>query len=289
MLKLNGVKIDVTMFPDNTSQVWQVPEAAFEGRAFNIVWDFDHEGEIMHLVQLVELIRHGRVPKPVNLHMPYLPYGRQDKEISNDATFALKSLCRILGDLYLTKITTLDAHSKKANNYLHNFENIHPSLQLAKAIELGLDEDDDPDNNALAFPDDGACVRYAPHFKHLKEESIITGDKVRNQTTGYIEKYDFEGNPEGKNVLIIDDICDGGMTFIILAKSLLEAGSKSVNLYVTHGIFSKGLKPLKEAGIGRIFTSKGEAFNHKTGAGDVVVYGNPRPPKGMLDSETSNM
>jgi len=90
-------------------------------------------------------------------------------------------------------------------------------------------------------------------------------------------------------VLIVDDICDGGMTFKLLARDLLAAGAKEVHPYVTHGIFSKGLDTLKESGIGRFFTYKGECFTHKTGAGKVIVTGKPRPPKGMLDSETSNM
>jgi len=59
--------------------------------------------------------------------------------------------------------------------------------------------------------------------------------------------------------MIVDDICDGGATFILLAKELYAAGAKEVNLFVTHGIFSKGLIPLYEAGIKRIFTQDGEA------------------------------
>ena len=33
------------------------------------------------------------------------------------------------------------------------------------------------------------------------------------------------------------DICDGGRTFIELAKVLKDNGAKRVTLYVTHGIF----------------------------------------------------
>lgn len=70
-----------------------------------------------------------------------------------------------------------------------------------------------------------------------------------------------------KNILIVDDICDGGATFMLLTKDLYKRGAKSINLFVTHGIFSKGLKPLKEAGINRIFTAKGEAVD----MGDNIV------------------
>ena len=63
---------------------------------------------------------------------------------------------------------------------------------------------------------------------------------------------------QNKTILIIDDICDGGMTFKLTAERLKELGAKEVHLYVTHGIFSKGLETLRESGIDRIFTRKGE-------------------------------
>ena len=47
-----------------------------------------------------------------------------------------------------------------------------------------------------------------------------------------------------KKVLIVDDICDGGRTFIELAKVLRAKGAETVDLYTTHGIYSKGTKVL---------------------------------------------
>ena len=48
------------------------------------------------------------------------------------------------------------------------------------------------------------------------------------------------------NFLVIDDICDGGRTFINLAEKLLIMGANDLYLYVTHGIFSKGLPSIHE-------------------------------------------
>lgn len=64
-----------------------------------------------------------------------------------------------------------------------------------------------------------------------------------------------------KTVMILDDICDGGRTFIEAVKHLREAGAKRVELYVTHGIFSKGVENLLDNGIDHIYTtnSLGEA------------------------------
>ena len=43
----------------------------------------------------------------------------------------------------------------------------------------------------------------------------------------------------------MDDICDGGGTFIPLAQKLKDLGAKEVNLYVTHMIGAKGLDIFK--------------------------------------------
>lgn len=252
MIKLNGEVINVTKFPDGTSQVWKLPEYLFDASKFNITLDFESEAEVFQLIQLVKLLRHGRVPRPVNLHMPFLPYGRQDKEISNESTFALKVFADLINSLHLTKVTTLDAHSKVAEELFNNFENIYPDNQINQAVLALVCFEAEVDNLRLAFPDRGACDRYRG------SEGSIIGHKVRNQLTGFIEKYDIEGEPSGKDILIIDDICDGGMTFKLLARDLLTNGANSVNLYVTHGIFSKGIETLKESGISRIFTKEGE-------------------------------
>ena len=48
------------------------------------------------------------------------------------------------------------------------------------------------------------------------------------------------------NVLIVDDISDGGASFKFLAQKLKAEGFQKVGLFVTHGIFSKGLKVLEK-------------------------------------------
>lgn len=245
MIKLNGKPINVTMFPDNTSQVWK----NYELYVYNeIVWEYSHEGELFHLIQLKDLID-SRYSEPTDcrLYIPYLPYARQDKKIDPDKTFALHSFAKILNNLNFKKVISFDPHSEEAGNLIHNFEIIKPIKEIY--LPLGQTSSD-----IVCYPDIGALRKYR-NFINFK---YIYGEKERDQKTGYIKKYELQGSPDGKKVLIVDDICDGGMTFILLTKQLLEAGATEVNLYVSHGIFSKGLKPLKEAGINRIFTKDGE-------------------------------
>jgi ribose-phosphate pyrophosphokinase len=53
----------------------------------------------------------------------------------------------------------------------------------------------------------------------------------------------------------VDDLCDGGATFIGAAKCLRDAGAKFVGLVVPHGIFSRGVSHVLDNGIDHIHTS----------------------------------
>jgi ribose-phosphate pyrophosphokinase len=59
---------------------------------------------------------------------------------------------------------------------------------------------------------------------------------------------------KGKTVWIQDDICDGGRTFIELAKLLRERGAAKVILSVSHAIISHGEEELKKW-IDKIYTT----------------------------------
>lgn len=251
MIKINGINVNVTMFPDKTSQIWKLPEELFkEHPVINIEWDFDHEGEIMHLAQISCLFQN----KDRHLTLNYLPYARQDKEINNYTTFALNPFCRIINSMGFRSISVLDPHSKKAREYLNRFVEIKPDYIIKNVYELSKSE-------LICYPDFGASNRYS-----LKYDNVII-QKIRDQKTGQILKtelsVDYISMIKDKSVLIVDDICDGGRTFVEASKLLYKFGAKEVNLYITHGIFSKGLKPIKDSGIMKIFTKNGEISEFK--------------------------
>lgn len=243
MISVNGVEIKPTMFPDGTSQVWKLSPEVLDGNC--IVWDFENEGEIMHVMQLTDLMIN-----PPRLHCPFLPYGRQDKEVSNESTFALSSFIKIVNCMKIHTFSTVDAHSGEVRKHLRpeiQYANILPANKIVEAFNLCNAE-------VVIYPDKGAMERYSKHFSFTE----VHADKVRNQLTGAIEGIvvnDIEA-VRGKNVLIVDDICDGARTFIELAKSL-NGVVKNINLYVSHGIFSKGLDVIHDAGISKIFTKSG--------------------------------
>lgn len=244
MILLNGVEVNVTKFPDGTSQVWKLEENLLNLNYYMVEWKFQDEGEFMHLAQLVDLLREYNSRAEILLQLDYLPYARQDHPITNETTFSLYTFSKLLNSLNFFRVTIVDAHSS-AYQLINNSINIDNNVEFHRFC-------DGNDIDVVVYPDKGAIKKYTGSTD-LPE---LFGDKTRDPLTGYLQYNDIKGDTElirGKNVIIRDDLCDGGMTFILLAKKLLQYEPKSVNLYVSHGIFSKGMKPLRDAGIDKIY------------------------------------
>jgi len=246
----NGaLAVGPTLFPDKTSQVWKLPEDAVrrlqEKGSASILWDFEAEAEFLHLAQLFMLLRALKLD--ATLDLPYLPYARQDKPVANDATFALHAFAGLLNSLQIREIRTLDAHSDVAAALIPGLVSRAPRREIEFARQATRAD-------ALLFPDAGAKRRYAQD----PNAEALYADKHRDPLTGHITGIEIHGYVQGKRLLIVDDICDGGATFKLVAEQALKAGAAEVYLYVTHGIFSKGLETLRISGIRRIFTHRGE-------------------------------
>lgn len=241
VIKLNGEPVNVTIFPDKTSQVWKLPHKL--ERSAKVEWIFESESEFMHLAQLKDLLDVELV-EWIDLHISYLPYARQDKPISNSTTFALSTFAKLLNNLNFRKVTFDDVHSRKALHLIKNSQDNAPKIySICQNAFEGTPVQ-------ICYPDFGASERYKLAYSVVLE-------KERDQLTGELKMKPLSQSVSG-DFLIVDDICDRGGTFILAAKELYKAGASSVHLYVSHGIFSGGLDILRDAGIKRIFTLKGE-------------------------------
>lgn len=245
MILVNGHEIKPTIFPDKTSQVWKLPSGIFGKPYVTFYWRFEQEAELLWLAQARWLFIENTIN--CRLVIDYLPYARQDKPVSNDATFALEPFATMLNALEFDSIEILDPHSTRAVELIKRSSAVYPERQISEiATMLSPCE--------ICYPDSGAKTKYTPVYG----SAGIVGTKVRDQATGFITSYELHGDPRGKNILIVDDICDGGATFKILAKALHNAGAASVSLFVTHGLFTQGLKPLFDSGIKYIFDKTGK-------------------------------
>jgi ribose-phosphate pyrophosphokinase len=143
----------------------------------------------------------------------------------------------------------IDPHSDVLEACLDNYKKEN-NFNLVKFALSNIDNKDNArDRICLVSPDAGAYKKIFDVAKFYKIENIITATKVRDMKTGNILHTEIPVLDQHNNLtyVIIDDICDGGRTFVELAK-VIKAGRPTAKVYlvVTHGIFSAGFKTLNE-------------------------------------------
>lgn len=175
----------------------------------------------------------------LRVFIPYFPGARQDKA-SGMAPYTIGVMTRLLYDERIAEIAVFDIHSNQALNTLlaeGGVTNIMPDALPLKDMIAG------PVTGVIA-PDTGAIRRADRMARQLEAKHSLQCSKVRDQETGHILHYNAPKLPEPGHYLVVDDICDGGATFNLLADALGRdpIGRRSTfSLYVSHGIFSKGL------------------------------------------------
>jgi ribose-phosphate pyrophosphokinase len=193
---------------------------------------------------------YGRVP--MNIEIPYLPYARQDRVCAPGQAFSLKVLADVLQVTAPDRLAVWDCHSPVGIE-LTGAINVDASniVKASKELRTLIEQE----NTVLVCPDKGARSRCESMAKALGERPLVYCEKVRDPATGKILGTEVHiDSLEGTTAVITDDICDGGMTFIKIAEQLKAKRADKVVLFVTHGIFSKGLSVF-DGLVDHIFTT----------------------------------
>jgi len=179
----------------------------------------------------------------IELVTPYLPYARQDRVCNIGEAFTLKVFADLINSANFRRVTIIDSHSDVGPALLNNCLNIPNTYYVKKAFN-----DIDNENLVLVSPDSGANKKTNKLFDSLNTfKTLVKCDKTRDTSTGKLSKFEvFTDDLQGKPCLIVDDICDGGRTFIGIAEALKAKNAGALYLFVTHGIFSNSYEELNK-------------------------------------------
>src|SRR6185437_13272266 len=199
--------------------------------------------DLMELALVVDAVkRFFNQPIKTQLYLPYMPYARQDRVCAKGEALSLRVAATFINSLEFDKVTVVDPHSDVTPALLNNCS----VTDIVEIFATRMHHFAPIGNTVLVSPDAGAIKKVLKLAQFLKLR-MIQAEKIRNPMDGEITGMKVHTDHLGlKPVLVVDDICDGGRTFTELAKELSHKTDGKLNLYVTHGIFSKGLEPLLE-------------------------------------------
>lgn len=221
MIKLNGQVIEQNHFPDGTLLMKHY-EASYKSIE-HIEWFYENDSELFALICL----RNHLGDRNVYLEMPYIPHARMDRVKNKEDIFTLKYFCEVINSLGFTEVRVIDPHSDVAPALLDRVRVRTPKELIGFTVGKI-----DSDNLLYYYPDAGAAKRYSS----IITEPYTYGNKIRDWETGKIKGLTIADPAlvNGKDILIIDDICSRGGTFYHSAKALKNAGAENIYLYITH-------------------------------------------------------
>ena len=225
---------------------------AFEVPHVHMYAKLRNSEDVLAFLAVCSALEHQGVDRHV--FMPYLPGGRQDRVQSNGC-FTAQMFARLLTPA-VTTLTAIDIHSDAAAMAYGKELPLH--VLPLEPIVKNLLKTTPTTYDALIIPDAGAVPRGESLAKYLGIKEIIYCTKRRDSDTGevIVESFPDEWVMDGLNrLLLADDICDGGGTFLQIADQIHAFNSDmQIDLFVTHGIFSKGFDLIDER-FNHIFTT----------------------------------
>lgn len=237
------LKIDILDYADGSLRVTIPGIEKIRHRYCIIDAYIESLDDLMVVAQIKDIIVRNSVnATPLfTLNIDGTAYSRYDRVMYKDQSdgFGAKVYADFVNSIGFHVVTLKDAHSGVITKFL-NATNI-PQYALAEITipSHGVE------SWGIVAPDKGS--------RNKLRGAVVTCDKVRNPETGKIGGIEvvsvLAGIENYDTLVIIDDICEGGGTFIGVADALKQdehTKDKPVNLYVTHGLFTKGVAHLLE-------------------------------------------
>ncbi|QYJ20642.1 ribose-phosphate pyrophosphokinase-like domain-containing protein [Achromobacter sp. ES-001] len=268
------------VFPGGESQV-TVPAglraAADAATEFRIHALLKAANDVMQLLMLTDALRRLNPAVPVHLDMPYVPYARQDRVCNPGEALGAAVFCKLINDQQYATVTITEPHSDVTPALLQRVRVVDAAAFVGRALAAPAFAK----GVTLMAPDAGARKRVQALAKKLGVADVRYAEKVRDPQTGRITETRVPDDIPDQPILVVDDICDGGRTFLELALALADKTRQPLYLYVTHGIFSHGLTALNERYAG-VFTAYDWTLTDGDGAPVCVGPDRPTPASPSL-------
>ncbi|MDX9668678.1 ribose-phosphate diphosphokinase [Pseudomonas sp. P8_250] len=259
--------VDVAKFPGGEVKVninVGSKDAEYGIESVEVSASLQTSDDIIALLLATDALRRHYPRAELDLILPYIPYARQDRPCVNGEALSIAVMANLINSCGFSTVEVIDSHSDVAPALIRNCKNYPQSVVFNKILYTFEDF-------YIVAPDAGAYKKAHSLAKSLSAKGVICANKVRDVATGRIESVSITENVEGLNLLVADDLCDGGRTFTELAEILRKQNCARLELVVTHGLFTKGVAVLTEPGMyDKVYTTNSY---HSNATGNVDGQG----------------
>jgi ribose-phosphate pyrophosphokinase len=248
--KYPGGELQVRLKPE-TIEILKTLDVYTQGVIIST--NIKNSDDIMELLLLIDAVSEFVDDHQIMVFLPYLPYARADRRFMEGDCHGKDVFLSLFYGTVVSRsnLFTLDVHSESEHA---EYWNVPVDGVLQDVIEQVRDKGQFVN---ILYPDKGAETRYSEkeYQRLVKNEDnlIYFCEKERDPITGKLLGFKVPEIDESIPTVIIDDLCDGGGTFLGIA-SKLKMDRNLLNLYVTHGLFSKGFEDLSKV-FSKIYTT----------------------------------
>lgn len=193
--------------------------------------------DLFIFMQLADILKRQCI-EVETLEILYLMGMRCDRLFDINRPFTLGIVANVINSMEAERVIIFEPHSERATRMINN------SFEGLVSIDIERELNERYDFKLLnVAPDRGAFHRYGQHTAFA-----VICSKVRDEATGKLLAFKAEEviSVKDRDLLMIDDLCDGGGTFVGLAPEVRRFEPKSLSLLVTHAIQLDGIKRVAE-------------------------------------------
>ncbi len=186
---------------------------------------------LFELLLMVDAARRASARKIIAV-VPYFGFARQDRKDKPRVAIGAKLVANMLMAAGVDRIMTMDLHADQ----IQGFFEVPVDHLFASTIFFPEMEKLDNGNLIMAAPDAGGAKRANSYAKKLNTALAIC--HKHRKKANEVAEMTVIGDVEGKDVILIDDMCDTAGTLTKAADLFIERGAKSVRAFCTHAVLS---------------------------------------------------
>ncbi len=223
-------KVNIQRFSDGEIQPVFL-ESVRGDYVFLVQSSFAPTDNLMEMLLMIDAAKRASAYKIIAV-LPYYGYARQDRKDKPRVAIGAKLIATLLEAAGANRVITMDLHAAQ----IQGFFEVPVDHLDSSAIFIPYINDLKLQNLAFAAPDVGSTNRVREIASYFNAEMVIC-DKHRKRANE-IASMVVIGDVTGKDIILVDDICDTGGTLAKAAGLLKEKGARSVRAMITHPVLS---------------------------------------------------